>query len=197
MKQAAIYARYSSDQQSPASLDDQIRKCRDYAAQQGWSVGHIFTDAEISGFGRDRPGLRALLEAIAGFEVLLLDDTSRLSRRLADSVDIFERLRFAGIRIVAVSQGIDSASEQADVLMTVHGLVDSLYIKELGKKRTAGWKAARYRDCTLVGAYSGTLTSRAPRVVCNWRLTGRKPLSCAAFSPCTRKGLPSRASPQF
>ena len=42
-----------------------------------------------------------------------------------------DQLRFAGFRFVAVSQGIDSASEQADVLMTVHGLVDSLYLKEL------------------------------------------------------------------
>jgi site-specific DNA recombinase len=135
---AAIYARYSSDQQSPASLDDQIRKCTEYATTQGWRVEHIFTDAEVSGAGRDRPGLRAMLDAIPSFNALLLDDTSRLSRRLADSVDIFEHLRFAGVRIVAVSQGIDSNSEQADVLMTVHGLVDSLYIKELGKKTHRG-----------------------------------------------------------
>jgi hypothetical protein len=47
-------------------------------------------------------------------------------------------LKFQGIRVVAVSQGIDSESEQADVLLSVHGLTDSLYIKELAKKTHRG-----------------------------------------------------------
>jgi archaellum component FlaC len=70
--------------------------------------------------------------------VLLLDDTSRLSRNLADAVRTVETLKFKGYRIVSVSQGIDSKDDQADVLMTVHGLVDSLYIKELAKKTHRG-----------------------------------------------------------
>jgi DNA invertase Pin-like site-specific DNA recombinase len=45
---------------------------------------------------------------------------------------------FTGFRFIAVSQGIDSAHEQADVLIAVHGLVDSLYIKERGKKTHSG-----------------------------------------------------------
>jgi site-specific DNA recombinase len=140
----AIYARYSSDQQSPLSLDDQIRKCREYAQGQGWEVleEYIFTDAEISAAGSDRPGLKQFLACVQSkprpFDVLLIDDTSRLSRRQADQSNIVEQLRFAGYRFVAVSQGIDSISEQSDVLMTVHGLVDSLYIKELAKKTHRG-----------------------------------------------------------
>jgi site-specific DNA recombinase len=35
-------------------------------------------------------------------------------------------------------QGIDSRDEQAEVLFTVHGLVDSLYVKELAKKTHRG-----------------------------------------------------------
>jgi site-specific DNA recombinase len=72
------------------------------------------------------------------FDVLLIDDTSRLSRRSADQSNIVDHLRFTGFRFIAVSQGIDSADEQSDVLMAVHGLVDSLYIKELGKKTHRG-----------------------------------------------------------
>jgi site-specific DNA recombinase len=73
----AIYARYSSDQQSPLSLGDQIRKCREYAQQQGWIVldGYVYTDAEISGAGSDRPALQELLGCIEmrprSFDVLL------------------------------------------------------------------------------------------------------------------------------
>ena len=60
--------------------------------------------------------LQAASQLPRPFDVLLLDDTSRLSRDQGETARIFERLNFLGIRIVAVSQGIDSQSEQADVL---------------------------------------------------------------------------------
>ena len=140
----AAYARYSSDRQSAASIQDQLRKCREYAEQQGWDFleEHVYADEALSGAGADRPELVRLQRACAStprpFDVLLLDDTSRMSRNQGETARIFERLSFDGIRIVAVSQGIDSQNEQADVLMTVHGLVDSLYIKELAKKTHRG-----------------------------------------------------------
>jgi len=61
-----------------------------------------------------------------------------MRRSLADTVPITERLKFEGTRLVAVSPRIDSHDEQSDVMMTVHSLVDSLYIKELAKKTHRG-----------------------------------------------------------
>jgi site-specific DNA recombinase len=72
------------------------------------------------------------------FDAILVDDTSRLSRKLADSLRIFDQLRFAGVRLVFVSQGIDTESEQAEVLLATHGIVDTLYIRELAKKTHRG-----------------------------------------------------------
>src|SRR5258708_2579630 len=72
------------------------------------------------------------------FDVLLVDDTSRISRNVGETSRFYEQLGFQGIRVMALSQGIDSHSEQADVLLSVHGLVDSLYIKELAKKTHRG-----------------------------------------------------------
>jgi site-specific DNA recombinase len=47
----AIYARYSSDLQRPTSIEDQVRKCRQFAEQRGWTVLEEFvrSDAEVSG----------------------------------------------------------------------------------------------------------------------------------------------------
>lgn len=140
----ASYARYSSDRQSPASIQDQQRKCREHAVSEGWHFleQHAFTDEALSGAGADRPGFVALMQAAAKmprpFDVILVDDTSRLTRNQGEMARLFERLNFLGVRIVAVSQGIDSENDQAEVLMTVHGLVDSLYIKELAKKTHRG-----------------------------------------------------------
>src|SRR6266403_456216 len=140
----AAYARYSSDLQSPSSIEDQLRKCRECAALHGFQFmdEHIYVDQAISGVGADRPGLRSLMAAALSqarpFDVMLVDDSSRLSRDTKDALSIFERLNFSGIRLNAVSQGIDSQNEQAQVLVTVHGMVDSLYVKELAKKTHRG-----------------------------------------------------------
>ena len=140
----ATYARYSSSQQRDASIVDQQRNMMRYAETKGWRIltDFMFSDEAISGAGLDRPGFQQLLRAAKAsprvIDVILVDDTSRISRSLADTVRLREDLNFTGIRFVAVSQGIDSDDEQADVMMTVYGLVDSLYIKELAKKTHRG-----------------------------------------------------------
>lgn len=138
----AVYARYSSDRQSPASIDDQIRKCREYAARQSWHVleGHLYEDRAISGTLSDREGLKRLMAAAAekAFDVVLVDDSSRLSRRVQDSLKLTDELKYHGIRLVCVSQNIDSDSEQGETLTVVHGLVDGLFVRELAAKTRRG-----------------------------------------------------------
>jgi site-specific DNA recombinase len=138
----AVYARYSSDKQSASSITDQVRKCREYAHAHGWEIldDQIFSDEAISGATAERAGLKRLLAAATSkaFDIVLIDDTSRLSRKLSDSINLSDRLMFAGVRIVFVSQGIDSDNEQAEVLTAMHGITDSLYIRELGKKTFRG-----------------------------------------------------------
>jgi site-specific DNA recombinase len=161
----AIYARYSSDLQRPSSIKDQIRKCEEFGLAQGWSRYEVFVDEAISGVSTERPGLqRMLTEALSpdrDFDVILVDDTSRISRNLSDAVRLFEKLRFAGLRVIAVGQGIDTRNEQADVLLTVHGLVDSLYVKELAKKTHRGLEGAILRGLHAGGRCYGYRNVRA------------------------------------
>jgi site-specific DNA recombinase len=144
MSFTAVYARYSSDRQSPASIDDQIRKCRQYAEAHGLEIlsDHIYADEAVSGVGSDRPALKRMLalafSSAPPFVAILVDDTSRLSRTTEDVLTIFKRLNFSGVQLIAVSQGIDSEHEQAETLLTIHGLVDSSYVRELAKKTHRG-----------------------------------------------------------
>src|SRR5690242_4356240 len=102
-----VYARYSSDRQSPASIQDQLRKCKEFADRQGWVIleEHVYIDQELSGAGADRPAYTKLLNAAfrqpRPFDILLVDDTSRLSRNLPNTMNLMERLKFFGIRVVA------------------------------------------------------------------------------------------------
>ncbi|MFO7856774.1 MAG: recombinase family protein [Paracoccaceae bacterium] len=58
----AIYARYSSALQREASIEDQVRLCRERAGREGWTVVEVFADRATSGASMLRPGLQGLLE---------------------------------------------------------------------------------------------------------------------------------------
>ena len=151
----AAYARVSSDRQNPLSPTDQVRKCREFAESCGLVVlgDHVYIDTD-SGVGSDRTAFQKLLKVALSpgrpFDTILVDDTSRLSRSQWESLRTIEELKFAGVRVYFVSQNIDTNSEQADVQMTVHGLVDSLYVKELAKKTHRGLES-----CAMEGLHTG------------------------------------------
>jgi DNA invertase Pin-like site-specific DNA recombinase len=177
----ATYARYSSNQQRDSSIVDQQRNMMRYAETKGWRIltDFMFSDEAISGAGLDRPGFQQLLRAAKAsprvIDVILVDDTSRISRSLADTVRLREDLNFTGIRFIAVSQGIDSDDEQADVMMTVHGLVDSLCIKELAKKTHRGLEGL---------ALKGFHTGGNWMVLASFKSTKKRQRSYGAYSGC-------------
>ena len=96
----AIYARYSTDLQNQASIEDQLRLCRERAAGEGWPILECYTDAAISGASLMRPGIQQLMQdAMAGrFQIILAEALDRLSRNLADIAGLYQRLTFAGVQ---------------------------------------------------------------------------------------------------
>ena len=114
---AAIYARYSSENQRPESIEDQISSCRRFATDNGFTVlkDHAHTDYALSGSRKDRDGLNALIAASESkeFEVVLIDDLSRLARDNFLMLSVISNLHFQGIRIVSVSDGLDSDDEES------------------------------------------------------------------------------------
>ena len=55
MTLAAIYARYSSDLQRDASIDDQVRICKERLTKEGWRLHQVYSDRGISGSNLLRP----------------------------------------------------------------------------------------------------------------------------------------------
>jgi site-specific DNA recombinase len=140
----AAYARYSTDRQNPLSTEDQLAKCRQFAADRGWQFleDFVFTDEEISGATLDRPGLLLLLAAAESkpplFDGLLIEDASRLSRKQADVLNLCERLSFAGVKIFFISQGIDSGDETFQLLLLARGMIDQLFLADTAKRVRRG-----------------------------------------------------------
>ena len=115
MKRAAVYARYSSDNQRETSIDDQIRSCADYAKLNDMIIDpkHIYKDSATSGILRDRDGLIKMLEAARSnsFDVILVDDLSRLSRVNAQMLMHIEELAFLGIPLCSVADNLHTSNE--------------------------------------------------------------------------------------
>ncbi len=131
----AQYARYSSDQQRPASIADQQRTCRQFAARQGWTIAADYEDAAMSGASLMRPGLQALLRAALGgqFDVVLAESLDRFSRDQEDTAGLFKRLTFAGVRIVTVSEG-----DIGHLHIGLKGTMNAMYLHDLAEKTRRG-----------------------------------------------------------
>ena len=137
----AIYARYSSDLQRESSIGDQIRRCRAFAALQGWSVTDEyvrFDEAKSAATMAGREKLQSLLIDVARkpapFDCLLVDDTSRLARSLPDVLNMNERIRYFGAFIYAVAQRLDCREKTARSLLTLQGMMDEQYLTGLSEK---------------------------------------------------------------
>ena len=132
---AAIYARYSTDLQSAASIEDQTRLCEEHAQQEGWDVTRCYADHGISGSSLMRPGLQSLMQdALAGdYDILLAEALDRVSRDKEASAAVTKRLRLASIRIVTRSEGPSN-----ELHIGLKGTMNALFLKELADKTRRG-----------------------------------------------------------
>jgi DNA invertase Pin-like site-specific DNA recombinase len=81
-----------------------------------------------------------MLEAadLGAFDVLLVDDLSRLSRDHIESAQTIRTLKFAGIRIIRVSDGADTSRDGYKLETGLRGLMSEWYLDDLGKKTHRG-----------------------------------------------------------
>ncbi|WP_316168797.1 MULTISPECIES: recombinase family protein [unclassified Bradyrhizobium] len=136
MPRVALYARYSSDNQSESSIEDQFRLCREHAKRERWKVTSTYHDAAISGASMIlRPGIQLLLQdAQRGlFDVVLGEALDRISRDQADVATLFKHLRFAGVSIVTLAEG-----EISELHVGLKGTMNALFLKDLALKTHRG-----------------------------------------------------------
>lgn len=136
----ACYLRYSSDAQREASIRDQLRNVEAYCDRMGWPSPAIYQDQAISGSRNDRPGYLAMIAAaeLEAFDVLLVDDLSRLSRDSIESAQAIRRLKFSGVRVIGVSDGTDTGRDGYKLETGLRGLMSELYLDDLAKKTHRG-----------------------------------------------------------
>lgn len=130
MTKLALYARYSCDQQKETSIDDQLRRCRDFARQLGLADAQalVFKDEALSGTFKHtdkRIGYQALLAAWDAneFTVLIVDEFSRLTRDAVEQARLMRRLETNRRVRLITANGIDTDRPNWQLHVGLVGLV--------------------------------------------------------------------------
>ena len=72
------------------------------------------------------------------FDVVLVDDLSRLARDNHLMLSIIAELHFEGIRVISVADGLDSTDEESALAIQVRGIFNELQLRDLKKKTLRG-----------------------------------------------------------
>ena len=113
----AIYARCASVKRGAESfeVEAQVRQCKEYADQKGWTVQEEFVRADVGISGASLAGREALGSLLLAakqsprpFDCILATDLARFGRNLGDVLRVLEILQSHGVFMYFVSEAQDS-----------------------------------------------------------------------------------------
>lgn len=133
-----LYARYSTELQTEASIGSQLGVCRDFARARDWTIAGEFEDQAISGGALgNRPGAQAALAACQRGDALVVNDATRLARS-QDLAPLVARLKFRGVRVIGVQDAFDSETRIARMQAGLSGIMSEEFRQMIGDRTHAG-----------------------------------------------------------
>ena len=138
-----LYARLSNDDDCEMnSLLNQQEICRAYAEKHGHIVVGSSFDDNVSGMKFSRRGLDVLTAAVDAkcIDAVIVKDLSRLGRHKTQTALFIDYLRRCQVRVLSVTEGIDTFCDEDDLIIGVRGLMNDFYAKDIGNKIRAGYR---------------------------------------------------------
>lgn len=110
---AVIYARYSSDNQTEASIEGQLRECMEFAEHAGIDVIRSYIDRALSAKSDNRPEFQQMIKDSYkhAFDCIIVWKLDRFSRNRYDSAHYKALLRKNGVKVVSAKEAIAEGSE--------------------------------------------------------------------------------------
>ena len=132
---AVIYARYSSDNQRDASIDQQVKECRKYAELMGYDVIRVYDDRALTGKTDKRPSfLRMIKDSAKGdFQYVIVYSLDRFSRNKYDSAIHKHTLKENGVKVLSAMEHI-SDDPTGGLMETILEGFAQYYSDELSQK---------------------------------------------------------------
>ena len=173
-KRVAVYARYSCANQRETSIEDQVRVCREHVERRGgeFRASLVFEDRAVSGASLEGPAVKHLISSATGatreIDVIVTEDLSRLSRDFEDAAAVFKRLQFADVRLIGVSDGLDTAAANAKLPFMVRSIIAEAYLDDVRHKTRRGLEGrarAHYSTGGLPFGYRSESETNGPSEV--------------------------------
>ena len=145
-KKAAIYARFSSNNQREESIDAQIRAAQEFAEREGYEIVGIYADKAKSGTTDKRPEfLRMMNDCEKGiFDYVIVHKLDRFSRNKYDSAVYKTKLKQYGIKLISVMERLDDSPESVILESVLEGFAE-YYSKNLARETMKGLKENGYK----------------------------------------------------
>lgn len=144
LKIGAAYIRVSDERQDEYSPDSQLKKIREYASKDGYSIPdeYVFYDDGISGkSARKRDDFNRMIaiakEKTHPFDVIYVWKFSRFARNQEESMVYKNLLRKKGVAVVSVSEPIPEG-HFGSLIERVIEWMDEFYLVNLGTEVTRG-----------------------------------------------------------
>ena len=151
---AVIYARYSSDKQKEASIEQQVKECMDYISRKGYSLIRVYSDSAKSASHdvEKRSDFLKLIEDAEEdeFDVVVAYALDRISREEHGGFYSYENcLNKNGVRIEYATQVFEDGYG-GEISKAVHATMASEYVAQLRKNVVRGM-----RDNVENGRFNG------------------------------------------
>ena len=141
----ALYSRLSRDDEiagESGSITNQKKLLEDYARNNGFPNPVHFFDDGISGVRFDRPQFQEMMAEVEAGRVgaILVKDVTRFGRDYLRVGLYMESLRQKGVRLIGVSDGVDTANNDDD-LMPFRNIISEMYARDTSRKVKAVLRA--------------------------------------------------------
>ena len=139
MKNAVIYARFSSHAQNEQSIEGQLAECYNFAQRNDLRITHEYIDRALTGTTDKRPEFLQMIEDSKrkGFQYVLVYQLDRFARNRYDSATYKAKLKKNGVRVLSAKENI--TDDASDIL--IEGVLESMaeyYSAELSQKIKRG-----------------------------------------------------------
>ncbi|MFT3952739.1 MAG: recombinase family protein [Oscillospiraceae bacterium] len=142
-KRAAVYARYSSNNQREESITAQLRAIRKYCDDNGILIVNTYTDEAKTGTttdGRDE-FLRMIEDAKSGaFDSVIVHKLDRFARNRHDSIGFRFELKKLNVSLISVLENIDGESPESIILESVLEGLNEYYSANLSREVMKGMR---------------------------------------------------------
>lgn len=151
MKTAAVYARYSSDNQTEQSIEGQLRVCEEYAQRNGIVIVDTYIDRAMTGTNDNRPDFRRMIKDSAkkSWDFILVYKLDRFSRNKYETAIHKKTLKDNGVKVLSAMENIPETPEGIILESLLEGM-NQYFSAELSQKIRRGMRETR-----LKGNYQG------------------------------------------